>query len=83
MPSALLFPGQGSHAPGMDEAHRGKPLFERGLKLLGYGLVDTLTVSLPRVDDPDQAQQLLDTAHQVCPYSNAIRGNVDVTLTLA
>lgn len=36
MPAALLFPGQGSHAPGMDEPHRGTPLFERGLELLGY-----------------------------------------------
>jgi [acyl-carrier-protein] S-malonyltransferase len=32
---ALLFPGQGSHAKGMDEPHRGAPLFERGLELLG------------------------------------------------
>jgi [acyl-carrier-protein] S-malonyltransferase len=34
--SALLFPGQGSHAEGMDEPYRGQPLFERGLDLLGY-----------------------------------------------
>jgi [acyl-carrier-protein] S-malonyltransferase len=33
---ALLFPGQGSHADGMDAAHRGQPVFERGLELLGY-----------------------------------------------
>lgn len=33
---ALLFPGQGSHAPGMDEPHRGHALFERGLELLGF-----------------------------------------------
>jgi [acyl-carrier-protein] S-malonyltransferase len=33
---ALLFPGQGSQHPGMDEPHRGSPLFERGLELLGY-----------------------------------------------
>ena len=38
MPSsiALLFPGQGSHAEGMDEPYRGHPLFERGLELLGH-----------------------------------------------
>jgi [acyl-carrier-protein] S-malonyltransferase len=35
-PSALLFPGQGSHAEGMDEPYRGAPLFERGLDLLGF-----------------------------------------------
>jgi malonyl CoA-acyl carrier protein transacylase len=34
--SALLFPGQGSHAEGMDEPYRGHPLFERGLELLGH-----------------------------------------------
>lgn len=33
---ALLFPGQGSHAPGIDERYRGRPLFKRGLELLGY-----------------------------------------------
>ncbi|MDP2096369.1 MAG: organic hydroperoxide resistance protein, partial [Hydrogenophaga sp.] len=27
-------------------------------------------------------QDLVDTAHQVCPYSNATRGNIDVTITL-
>jgi [acyl-carrier-protein] S-malonyltransferase len=34
--SALLFPGQGSHAEGMDEPYRDHPLFDRGLELLGY-----------------------------------------------
>ena len=34
--SALLFPGQGSHAEGMDEPYRGHPLLDRGLELLGY-----------------------------------------------
>jgi [acyl-carrier-protein] S-malonyltransferase len=33
---ALLFPGQGSHAEGMDEPYRGTPLFEHGLDLLGF-----------------------------------------------
>ena len=33
---ALLFPGQGSHAEGMDEPYRDHPLLERGLELLGY-----------------------------------------------
>jgi [acyl-carrier-protein] S-malonyltransferase len=34
--SALLFPGQGSHADGMEEPYREHPLLERGLELLGY-----------------------------------------------
>jgi Ohr subfamily peroxiredoxin len=40
-----------------------------------------LTVSLPAIDDPAQAVELVRAAHQVCPYSNATRGNIDVTLT--
>jgi [acyl-carrier-protein] S-malonyltransferase len=41
--SALLFPGQGSHAEGMDEPYRDHPLFERGLELLGYDPFERLT----------------------------------------
>lgn len=48
----------------------------------GFGITADLAMSLPGVD-PDQAQQLIDTAHQICPYSNATRGNVDVGLSLA
>ena len=51
--------------------------------MIGYGLQVELTIALPKVLDREQAQQLIDTSHQVCPYSNAIRDNVDVTLTLA
>jgi lipoyl-dependent peroxiredoxin len=46
-----------------------------------FGLAVTLEVSLPGVD-PEAAQKLVDTAHHVCPYSNATRGNVDVNLVL-
>ncbi|VXC83371.1 organic hydroperoxide resistance protein [Sphingomonas sp. 8AM] len=48
----------------------------------GFGITADLVVDLPGVEG-DQAQQLVDTAHQICPYSNATRGNVDVGLTLA
>jgi osmotically inducible protein OsmC len=51
--------------------------------MVGYGLAVKLVVALPKVDDREQAQHLVDTAHQVCPYSNAIRGNVNVELSLA
>ena len=47
----------------------------------GFGITADLTVSLPGIDR-DEAQRLVDTAHQICPYSNATRGNVDVGLTL-
>src|SRR6476469_404020 len=41
--SALLFPGQGSHAEGMEEPYRGSPLFERGLELLGHDPFERLS----------------------------------------
>lgn len=46
----------------------------------GFGIQAELRISLPGMDD-DQARQLIDQAHQVCPYSNATRGNIDVILT--
>jgi lipoyl-dependent peroxiredoxin len=48
----------------------------------GYGLAVQLEVDLPNVE-PDAARALMEQAHQVCPYSNATRGNIEVTLTLA
>ena len=47
-----------------------------------YGIAVRLTVRLPGLDRA-AAQALVDTAHQVCPYSNATRGNIDVTIALA
>ncbi len=47
----------------------------------GYGVAARLNVSLPGMDR-EQAQKLVDAAHQVCPYSNATRGNIDVTIKL-
>jgi lipoyl-dependent peroxiredoxin len=40
-----------------------------------------LDVTLPSIDDLEAAKDLVATAHKVCPYSNATRGNIDVTLT--
>jgi organic hydroperoxide reductase OsmC/OhrA len=47
----------------------------------GYGLSARLKVSLPGIDR-ETAQALVDDAEQVCTYSRATRGNVDVTITL-
>ena len=47
-----------------------------------FGIAVRLQVQLPGMER-SQAQQLLEAAHQVCPYSNATRGNIDVQLTLA
>ena len=46
----------------------------------GYQLAVELDVTLPQVQDPEQAARLVAAAHQVCPYSNATRGNIEVTL---
>ena len=48
----------------------------------GFKLAVTLVGSLPGLP-AEQAQQLMEAAHEVCPYSNATRGNIDVTLKVA
>ncbi|HWV48070.1 MAG TPA: organic hydroperoxide resistance protein [Microbacterium sp.] len=48
----------------------------------GYGLAVQLEVVIPELPH-DQAQALADAAHQVCPYSNATRGNIDVAITVS
>ncbi|RUR39144.1 organic hydroperoxide resistance protein [Vreelandella populi] len=48
----------------------------------GFGIEVELTISLPGLEK-SVAQNLVDKAHVVCPYSNATHGNIDVTLTLA
>jgi osmotically inducible protein OsmC len=52
------------------------PAEERGFKL---GVA--LDVTLPGVEDSDRAAELVAAAHQVCPYSNATRGNIEVALS--
>ena len=48
----------------------------------GFAIQVELKISLPDMDKAE-AQKLVDAAHVVCPYSNATRGNVDVTLTVS
>jgi len=47
----------------------------------GFGLAVELEVTLPNLDH-DTAVELTEKAHQVCPYSNATRGNIDVKLVV-
>ncbi|HTD10028.1 MAG TPA: organic hydroperoxide resistance protein [Solirubrobacteraceae bacterium] len=47
----------------------------------GFVLSVVLSVTLPSIEDPAAAVELVRAAHQVCPYSNATRGNIDVVLT--
>lgn len=46
----------------------------------GFSLTVALAVTLDL--EEEQAQQLVKTAHQVCPYSNAVKGNIDVELSV-
>ena len=47
-----------------------------------FGVAVRMTIHVPGMERA-AAQKLIDDAHQVCPYSNATRGNIPVTLTLA
>ncbi|MFI8810481.1 MULTISPECIES: organic hydroperoxide resistance protein [unclassified Streptomyces] len=48
----------------------------------GFGLEVAISASIPNVDQAT-AQSLIEKAHQVCPYSNATRGNIKVELSVA
>jgi Ohr subfamily peroxiredoxin len=48
----------------------------------GFKLAATLNVSIPALSERDVAVELIRGAHEVCPYSNATRGNIDVELLL-
>jgi Ohr subfamily peroxiredoxin len=61
----------------IDSAVNLHPTEERGFKL-SVGL----DVTLPSIDDAEQAKELVRVAHTVCPYSNATRGNIDVVITV-
>ncbi|UIJ46543.1 organic hydroperoxide resistance protein [Sphingomonas cannabina] len=47
----------------------------------GYSLAARLNVSIPGVD-PAVARQIIETAHRTCPYSKAIKGNIDAVVAL-
>lgn len=48
----------------------------------GFGLKVTLRVELPGSVDEATGRKLVEQAHQVCPYSNATRGNIEVDLVV-
>ena len=48
----------------------------------GFQIGVSLAVTLPSVSDIAVARELVETAHQVCPYSNATRGNIAFTLSV-
>ena len=47
----------------------------------GFQLAVDMDVTLPSIDDPEKAVEVVRAAHGVCPYSNATRGNIEVALT--
>ena len=47
----------------------------------GFNVAVELDVTLPQVQDAEEAKKIVAAAHEICPYSNATRGNVEVTLT--
>ena len=47
----------------------------------GFGIAVKLAITLPGIDR-ETAKNLVDTAHQICPYSNATRGNIDVEISI-
>ncbi|BBD02424.1 MULTISPECIES: organic hydroperoxide resistance protein [Sphingobium] len=48
----------------------------------GFGITADLEINLPGLDRAD-AERLVEAAHQICPYSNATRNNIEVGLTIA
>ncbi|MBB4840476.1 Ohr subfamily peroxiredoxin [Sphingomonas kyeonggiensis] len=48
----------------------------------GFGITADLEVNLPGLDRAE-AEKVVEAAHQICPYSNATRGNINVGLTIA
>ncbi|MFP5519181.1 MAG: organic hydroperoxide resistance protein [Bdellovibrionia bacterium] len=48
---------------------------------VGFGLQVELTIELPNLDQ-EKAEEIVKKAHATCPYSNAIRGNVDVSIAV-
>ncbi len=64
----------------------GDASIESKVKLLPTGtgglmLAVELDVTLPSIDDAEKAVAIVHAAHEVCPYSNATRGNIEVVLT--
>lgn len=55
--------------------------FGDNAKGVGFNIAAELKIAIPGLDKA-QAEDLVQKAHQICPYSNATRGNVDVTLTV-
>lgn len=47
----------------------------------GFGIAVRLAITLPGIDN-STAQELVNAAHEICPYSNATRGNIEIEITI-
>lgn len=79
--SALRLVGRKARADLSDSAVAAKIHFGALDGREGYGLAAELEIALPALDR-ETAEQLVAKAHQICPYSNATRGNMSVDIKL-
>ena len=79
--SALRLVGRKERADLTDSAVAAKIHFGALADGAGYGLAAELEIALPAVDR-ETAEALVAKAHEVCPYSNATRGNITVDITI-
>lgn len=79
--SALRLVGRKERVDLSDSAVAAKIHFGALTDSEGYGLAAELEIALPALDR-ETAEQLMTKAHQICPYSNATRGNMAVDLKL-
>lgn len=80
--SAMKFVGtQGNHAKAPADASVSATVGIGPRADKGFGLAVTLTISLPGLD-AREAEALVAEADTVCPYSHAVRGNIEVTLEI-
>ncbi|SDW06912.1 peroxiredoxin, Ohr subfamily [Arthrobacter sp. yr096] len=79
--SALRLVGRKERVDLSDSAVAAKIHFGALTDSEGYGLAAELEIALPALDR-STAEQLMEKAHQICPYSNATRGNMAVDLKL-
>ncbi len=79
--SAMMFVGQQQNKKAEDAVITNRVLIGEREGGPGFALAVAMEVHLPSLSQTD-AEQLVEAAHEVCPYSNAIKNNVDVDFTV-
>ncbi len=81
---AACFGGAFAKLAGAEDVDAGDATVNADVKFgetdTGFGLAVDIVATLPGVNDA-KAQELADKAHQMCPYSKATRGNIEVSVT--